>query len=340
MAAISVIVPVYKVEPYLHRCVDSILAQTYSDYELILVDDGSPDNCGTICDEYAAKDSRVHVIHQKNSGVSAARNVGLARAFANGCQWVAFVDSDDWIHSRFLEVLHRAAVENAVLFSYCGFCYVQEGEAVSENTLPDALHVNVHSPEDVFYSRNDGIVMSYVCRCLFHIRLLLGIRFPEGRLWEDAYIFPEIIFRTERVAEVDAKLYYYLQRKGSAVHSNWSIAKLDELYSFEHCLRVCEQLASKSLCALIAGDYIRRIHDQYYSVIFSACTKKEKEQILHDLRNSLNEEMKRYGGKLSLPKRTSTEIFYMLHPPMYDLYLNVDKIRAIMHDRIQMLMDR
>lgn len=340
MAAISIIVPVYNVERYLHRCVDSILAQTYSDYELILVDDGSPDNCGAICDEYAAKDSRVHVIHQKNGGVSAARNAGLERAFANGCQWVAFVDSDDWIHSRFLEVLHRTAVENAVMLSFCGFCYVQEGEDVSENTLPDALHVNVHSPEDVFYSRNDEIVMSYVCRCLFHIRLLLGIRFPEGRLWEDAYVFPEIIFRTERVAEVNAKLYYYLQRKRSTVNSNWSIAKLDELYSFEHCLRVCEQLASESLCALIAGDYIRRIHDQYYSVIFSTCTKTEKKKILHDLRNSLNEEMKRYRGKLSLPKRTSTEIFYMLHPPMYDLYLNVDKIRAIMHDRIQMLMDR
>lgn len=340
MAAISVIVPVYKVEPYLHRCVDSILNQTFTDFELILVDDGSPDNCGAICDEYAAKDSRIHVIHQKNGGVSAARNAGLERAFANGCQWVAFVDSDDWIHSRFLEVLHRTAVENAVMLSFCEFCYVQEGEDVSENTLPDALRVNIHSPEDVFYSHNDEIVMSYVCRCLFHSRLLPGIRFPEGRLWEDAYVFPEIIFRTERVAEVNAKLYYYLQRKGSTVNSNWSIAKLDELYSFEHCLRVCEQLASKSLCALIAGDYIRRIHDQYYSVIFSACTKKEKEQILHDLRNSLNEEMKRYRGKLSLSKRTSTEIFYMLHPPMYDLYLNVDKIRAIMHDRIQMLMDR
>ena len=101
-----------------------------------------------------------------------------------------------------------------------------------------------------------------------------------------------------------------------------------------------QAVASESLCALVAGDYIRRIHDQYYSVIFSACTKKEKEQILHDLRNSLKEEMKRYRGKLSLSKRTSTEIFYMLHPPMYDLYLNVDKIRAIMHDRIQMIVER
>ena len=182
--------------------------------------------------------------------------------------------------------------------------------------------------------------MGYVCRCLFHIHLLQGIQFPVGRLWEDAYIFPEIIFRTERVAEVNAKLYYYLQRKGSTVNSNWSIAKLDELYSFEHCLRVCEQLASESLCALIAGDYIRRIHDQYYSVIFSACTKKEKEQILHDLRSSLQKEMKRYGHELSLPKEILNQIFYMLHPPLYDLYLEMDKIKAIMHDRIQMIVDR
>lgn len=99
---ISVIVPVYKAEKYLHRCVDSILAQSYTDFELLLIDDGSPDNCGGICDEYAAKDSRVRVFHKENGGVSSARNLGLGNARG---EWITFVDSDDWLEPKCLEIL-------------------------------------------------------------------------------------------------------------------------------------------------------------------------------------------------------------------------------------------
>ena len=99
---ISVIVPVYKAEKYLHRCVDSILAQSYTDFELLLIDDGSPDNSGAICDEYAIKDSRVRVFHKQNGGASSARNKGLDHA--NG-EWVSFVDSDDWIEPQMVESL-------------------------------------------------------------------------------------------------------------------------------------------------------------------------------------------------------------------------------------------
>ena len=120
MAEISVIVPVYKVEPYLRRCVDSILAQTFSDIEVILVDDGSPDGCPAICDEYARLDKRVKVIHQKNGGLSAARNAGLDWVFANSdSQWISFVDSDDWVHPQFLEYLYRAIVDYNVKISVC-----------------------------------------------------------------------------------------------------------------------------------------------------------------------------------------------------------------------------
>ena len=107
---VSVIVPVYKVEAYLHRCVDSVLNQSFSDFELILVDDGSPDNCGAICDEYAQKDSRVHVIHKTNGGLSDARNAGIDWAFANSdSQWLTFIDSDDWVHRDYLKLLLGAA---------------------------------------------------------------------------------------------------------------------------------------------------------------------------------------------------------------------------------------
>ena len=122
MAQISIIVPVYKVEPYLRRCVDSILNQSFLDFDLILVDDGSPDTCGVICDEYAAKDSRVHVIHQKNGGLSAARNAGIDWAFAHSdSSWLTFVDSDDWIHPQMLEALHNAVRKDDTSVAVCGY---------------------------------------------------------------------------------------------------------------------------------------------------------------------------------------------------------------------------
>ena len=108
---ISVIVPVYKVEKYIHRCIDSILAQTFSDFELILVDDGSPDNCGRICDEYALKDNRIHVIHKENGGLSDARNAGIDWAFEHSdSEWITFIDSDDWVHKKYLESLINGAI--------------------------------------------------------------------------------------------------------------------------------------------------------------------------------------------------------------------------------------
>ena len=113
MPMISVVVPVYKVEHYLHRCVDSILNQSYSDFELILVDDGSPDNCGMICDEYAAKDARIHVIHQQNGGLSAARNTGIDWLCENSdSKWLTFIDSDDWIHKDYLKILLEQAIKS------------------------------------------------------------------------------------------------------------------------------------------------------------------------------------------------------------------------------------
>ena len=122
MPTISIIVPVYKVENYIHRCVDSILGQTYADFELILVDDGSPDNCGAICDDYAAKDSRVVVIHQENGGLSAARNAGIDWVLANSnSQWLTFIDSDDWVNKTYLESLLEVADEEDSLISVCNF---------------------------------------------------------------------------------------------------------------------------------------------------------------------------------------------------------------------------
>lgn len=140
MPELSIIVPVYKVEPYLRRCLDSILAQTFRDFELILIDDGSPDNCGAICDEYAEKDSRIIVIHQKNQGVSAARNAGLD--IARGT-YLGFVDSDDWIEPEMYETMIATAKEKQVDVVVCGIQYwADNGELIRKDLIADRSYTN------------------------------------------------------------------------------------------------------------------------------------------------------------------------------------------------------
>ena len=120
MSSICVIIPIYDAEAYLYRCVDSVLRQTLQDFELILIDDGSLDNSGLICDDYAGQDNRIHVIHQENRGLSAARNAGLDYAFENlKCDWISFIDSDDWVHPRYLEILFKSVNDKKVKVSAC-----------------------------------------------------------------------------------------------------------------------------------------------------------------------------------------------------------------------------
>ena len=134
MPSISVIVPIYKVEQYLSRCIDSILSQSFKDFELILVDDGSPDNCGTICDNYAARDSRITVIHKANEKLCAARNSGMDIAQGD---WLAFIDSDDWIHKDYLQLLYNGAEDNTDVV-ICD-CFITDKETETDCD-PDTVH--------------------------------------------------------------------------------------------------------------------------------------------------------------------------------------------------------
>lgn len=134
---ISVIVPVYKVEEYLPQCIDSILAQTFTDFELLLVDDGSPDRCGEICEEYAGKDMRIRVFHQQNSGVSAARNIGLQHAKGT---YIVFVDSDDWVSTDYLLHLYKSLPDTGIGLVMGGALkYSIDGKLIGKIALPEIL---------------------------------------------------------------------------------------------------------------------------------------------------------------------------------------------------------
>lgn len=223
MPKISVIVPVYKVEPYLHRCVDSILAQTFSDFELILVDDGSPDNCPAICDEYAKKDDRVVVIHQENGGLSAARNAGIDWAFANSnSEWITFIDSDDWIHPEMIERLYLAAIDNKVSVSVCSYVETN-GE---EPTISiKKLHNELLSPEDFFITHRVNAIIA--CGKLYKKECFEEIRYPVGKIHEDEFTTYKILFEIKTISYINAPLYFYFVNPDGITKSEWSIRHLD-----------------------------------------------------------------------------------------------------------------
>lgn len=229
MPQISVIVPVYKVEPYIHRCVDSILNQSYSDFELILVDDGSPDACGAICDDYAEKDSRVHVIHQKNGGLSAARNAGIDWAMANSnSQWLTFVDSDDWIHIDYLNLLLEAAERFQAPISMCD--YIRTDRVCADCAAEGAKYCCLESEKA--YASAYGMCMTACCK-IYRKYLFEDIRFPLGKLHEDAYVTHLLVFGAGKIAVCDVSLYFYFANPGSITRVKWSEKRLEELESHE-----------------------------------------------------------------------------------------------------------
>ena len=215
MPQISVIVPVYQVEKYIHRCVDSILSQTFSDFELILVDDGSPDRCGAICDEYAVRDNRVTVIHQENAGVSAARNAGIDWAFEKSdSEWIYFADSDDWIHRRTLETLLSGAKSTGLDVVIGGFQRTKGSEAAIEE---QQFKTEAWKTEKLFFEKS--VTATTAWGTLYRKRLFADLRYPVGKNREDEWVTYKVLFQNARTAFVDAPLYSYFRNPNGIMGS-------------------------------------------------------------------------------------------------------------------------
>lgn len=216
MPQISVIVPVYKVEKYLRECVDSILAQTYRDFELILVDDGSPDSCGAICDEYAAKDSRIRVIHQENQGVSAARNAALD--VAKG-EFIAFVDGDDYLHPEMLSLTFRLIREHGADVCAFGVCQFPDGNKPPlDQLLSESLRILSNREACMEVCRNQNW-MPIVCNKLYKSTVFRNIRFPIGRYHEDEAVSHVLMYSAKKTVQIPGKLYFYRENQGSIMHN-------------------------------------------------------------------------------------------------------------------------
>ena len=220
---ISVIVPVYKVEKYLKRCVDSILNQTFTDFELILVDDGSPDRCGKMCDEYAKEDCRIHVIHKKNGGLSDARNSGIDWCFKNSnSKWIAFIDSDDWIHPRYLQSLYEAAcIHNGSI----SVCECIKTDIVDSYKRIDKANIEIVETDILFLEHN--MISSVAWAKLYKKECFCSTRYPFGKLHEDEFVTYKLLFKNDKIAYVNDSLYFYFNNQNGIMNSDWSLKKLD-----------------------------------------------------------------------------------------------------------------
>ena len=221
---ISVIIPVYKVENYLNRCINSIVNQTYKNLDIILIDDGSPDNCPQICDDWAEKDGRIHVIHKSNGGLSDARNAGLK---ASKGEYIFFLDSDDYIDLRTIEImLHELQQTNADLV-LCNTEYVTENQEVIQKQSP-IKHERLSRIEAIKKLHQDNWPY-YVTAWnkLYSRKALLGIEFPVGKLHEDLFVAHRVFYNCDNITVIEDKLYYYVQRKNSIMSSSNIVSHFD-----------------------------------------------------------------------------------------------------------------
>ena len=223
---ISIIVPIYNVEKYIKKCIESILAQTYTNLELILVDDGSPDRCPVICDEFAERDNRIVVIHKKNGGLSDARNAGLD--IAQG-KFIGFVDGDDYIAPQMYEILFDALFKNDADMSICNYVKVNEQyELIAEKNRILPIKDACVSPDEFMHEYTGKYGWFYVVAWnkLYRKTLFDNLRYPKGKQHEDEFLIHRIVYKCHKIVCVNQPFYYYVEREGS-IMSQFNVKNLD-----------------------------------------------------------------------------------------------------------------
>lgn len=223
---ISVIVPVYNVEQYIHECVDSILNQTYTNLEIILVDDGSPDNCGKICDEYSETDARIKVIHKTNGGLSDARNVALDIARGD---YITFVDSDDYISRTYIEGLYNLLIQNNVDIAINSYCAFEEGTSpvISNTNETTVILSGINAVEEMYYQK---LFDTMAWSKLYKKELLKNIRYPQNLLFEDLATTYRLFLQASKIVFQNRESYFYRLRnnsiEGSAFNEKKAVSAL------------------------------------------------------------------------------------------------------------------
>ena len=251
---ISIIVPIYNVADYVEKCVASLVKQTYRKIEIILVDDGSTDGSGAICERLAQTDDRIQVVHKVNGGLSDARNAGIEHAKG---AYYAFIDSDDYVDEHMVEALYYALLTNKAEISICGFQAVDEkGNFLSEMTS-SGLMTGCYTKGYIYEESCKPYGWNYIVAWnkLYKKDLFQRIRYMKGKVHEDEFIFHYLIEQCERVAVIEDKCYYYLQRQKSITRESYTVQRMDGIEAnllrcqffrtkkMENCFRETENIA-------------------------------------------------------------------------------------------------
>ncbi len=315
MDLISVIVPVYNVEKYLDRCMASILEQTYTRLEIILVDDGSTDACGAMCDAYARKDSRVRVVHKPNGGLSDARNAGLAIATGD---YVGYVDSDDWIEPDLYERMHQACAAHGAQLAVCRYFSEYRDKTVSGGD-GSVVPLSREALLKIYIGGHDTyVIYNSVWSKLFRRDLVQGMVFPKGRNSEDILYTTRAFCRAERAVYLDQCLYHYvLDREGSIMNEARGERMFrDEIPFWREHIACIREMVSPQMADL-AGYHFQRRLLFYYIDAYNAGSEELKRGLVAEIRKDKAEMDRIYGsGIVSRGDRMRRKLF-LASPPLY-----------------------
>ena len=313
---VSIIVPVYNVERYLHNCIESILSQTYRDFELFLINDGSTDRSGEICEKYKKNDHRITVVHQKNKGQSAARNVGISMAQS---EWVLFVDSDDLIHPQMLEYLFRAVEEKNVCMSACG--------RLQKESVPDdfyryrefncrVLDINESTLIDLYKSEDVCLQCVYwlIYPKLIKTSIVKKISFCEGKIFEDNEVSCKWLVESGKIAIIPECMYFYTTNPTGTMQSKFDIKKLDYFWALESKIKFYRQLGYENLARAISVELLE-VAFYYYNLSIDE-KNKEIESIV---KKKIKYILKAYGEYITIDTRIKNKLLKIYHPFLFKL---------------------
>jgi len=314
MPILTIITPVYNAEKYLCRCIDSILNQTLADFELILVNDGSPDGSADICEEYAKKDSRVKVLHQENQGQAAARNHALDIATGT---YIGFVDSDDYIHPRMYEILVKNAVDTGAEISIGGYRSVSLESANTEDFVE--IVTSTASGDDFL---RHCLLDAVDKKCwvlwdkIFRRECFDGIRMPEGRIHEDNAVVYKLLYEANKVVDCDVPLYYYYQNPESTMNRRFGIKNLDWLKVLREMVDYFTEKKDEVLLDKMNRSYLFALADLLRSVKEKLNNKKAEKALKKELKRQYNIEKEKYPITI----KTHPDVWNQLFPVRAQLY--------------------
>ena len=315
---IAVVVPIYNVEKYIERCITSVLNQHYGQFLLILIDDGSSDNSGKICDDYAKTDDRILVVHKSNGGLSDARNTGIVLALNNDCRWICFLDGDDWIHPEFLSSLHNACSELKVSIAISEYQRTNGSEIEKcEPACP-----KIYCPEE--YWTFDRVNATISCAKLFDIELWRDMRFPIGRINEDEFTTYKVMFRTDKIAVLNSKMYYYYQNSSSIMNKKWSLKRLDAIIALEQQASFLKDNGFLGAWK-VSEKFLIYV---YYDNLNEPKLRDNKTQYL-DVLKGLRKHLKLYGNMVDMSKKDVPWIYQQAFPLKSCMIARLSRVKKL-----------